>query len=297
MGRLHSEQDVKKTDSREESRPFMTEHSQRKVAFITGASRGIGRACAIALAEKGFDIAVTARTVKEGETADGRPLPGSIESTALEVRRRGREALPLRLDLLDLGSIEQALATVRSEWGEIDLLLNNGIYTGEGNMLRVLELPDGEMETMFRANVFAPTFLVQKVLSQMVERASGCIINMVSAAGQNDPPAPAREGGWGYAYGASKGAIERMAGVLAVEHPDPGLCFYNVEPGFVMTEAMHLNDPDGELQKRLQGAPPSVPASVVAWLATEPAAREWNGQTVSAQPFCLERDLHPDWRA
>ena len=102
--------------------------------------------------------------------------------------------------------------------------------------------------------------------------------------------------GYNYAYGASKGAIERMAGALAVEHPGAGLSFYNVEPGFVMTEAMHLNDPDGKLSETMMGAPPSAPASVVAWLATDPAAREWNGQTISAQPFCLEKNLHPDWR-
>lgn len=274
----------------------MAQPPERKVAFVTGASRGIGRASALALAEKGFDIVVTARTVREGETADGRPLPGSIESTAEEVRKRGREALPLQLDLLDEASMTKALAETRRQWGAIELLLNNGIYTGQGNMLRVLELPDGEMETIFRANVFAPTFLVQKVLPEMVERGTGCIINMVSAAGQNDPPAPAREGGWGYAYGASKAAIERMAGALAVEHTDPGLSFYNVEPGFVMTEAMHLNDPDGKLSEQMAGAPPSAPASVVAWLATDPGAIEWNGRTISAQPFCLEKRLHPDWR-
>ena len=75
--------------------------SEKKVAFVTGASRGIGRAACIALAECGWDVVVTARTVTEGETADGRPLPGSIESTASEVRSRGREALAIRLDLLD----------------------------------------------------------------------------------------------------------------------------------------------------------------------------------------------------
>ena len=66
--------------------------SARKVAFVTGASRGIGRASAIALAEKGFDVVVTARTMTEGETADGRPLPGSVETTSAEVRARGSRA-------------------------------------------------------------------------------------------------------------------------------------------------------------------------------------------------------------
>jgi len=78
----------------------------RRIAFVTGASRGIGRAAAIALAERGFDVVATARTVVEGETADGRPLPGSLVTTAGEIRERGREALPIRLDLLDPATLE-----------------------------------------------------------------------------------------------------------------------------------------------------------------------------------------------
>ena len=81
------------------------------------------------------------------------------------------------------------------------------------------------------------------------------------------------------------------------EHAATALRFFNVEPGFVMTEAMHLNDPDGELSKRQAGAPPAAPAAVIAWLATHPDADKWKGQTVSAQPLCLELELIPDWRA
>ena len=274
----------------------MTTRDQRKVAFVTGASRGIGRAAAITLAEHGYDIVVTARTVNEGETADGRPLPGSISSTADEVRKRGREALPIRLDLLDELSIREAIATTRQEWGGIDLLLNNGIYTGPENMVHVLDIEADEMEKLFRANVFAPTLIAQLVLPEMVERNQGTLINMVSAAGFSDPPAPAGKGGWGYAYAASKAAITRMVGVLAVEYAETDLRFFNVEPGFVMTEAMHLNDPDGELSKRMAGAPPAAPAAVIAWLATNPEADTWKGQTVSAQPLCLKLGLIPDWR-
>lgn len=269
----------------------------RRVAFVTGASRGIGRASAIVLAERGYDVVVTARTMVEGDTADGRPLPGSVESTAAEVRARGREALPLRLDLLDRDSQEAALEATRNEWGRIDLLLNNGIYTGAGSMLHFLELDLAEVETMFRANVFAQIFLTQQVLPAMIERGEGIVINMVSAAGLSDPPAPANRGGWGYAYGASKAAFHRLAGVLAVEHAHPGLRFFNLEPGFVATEAMKLNDPQGVLSARFGGAPPEVPAAVVGWLASEPAAEEWNGKTIFAQKLCRKLGLHPEWRA
>ncbi|MGE4606447.1 MAG: SDR family NAD(P)-dependent oxidoreductase, partial [Myxococcota bacterium] len=148
----------------------------RKVAFVTGASRGIGRASAIALAESGFDVVVTARTVKEGETADGRPLPGSIETTADEVRRRGREALAIRLDLLERETIDAAIEHTLSEWGRVDLLLNNGIYTGPGVMSEFMDLAPELVETMFRANVFSQIWLTQKVLPAMIERGHGSVI-------------------------------------------------------------------------------------------------------------------------
>ena len=60
--------------------------------------------------------------------------------------------------------------------------------------------------------------------------------------------------------------------------------------------AIHTADPKGELSARFGGAPPEVPAAVVAWLATDPAAVEWNGKTVSAQKLCLKLGLQPDWR-
>jgi NAD(P)-dependent dehydrogenase (short-subunit alcohol dehydrogenase family) len=268
----------------------------RRVAFVTGASRGIGRASAIALADAGFDVVVTARTMKEGESADGRPLPGSVETTAEAVREHGAEALALPLDLLDRASMEAALEATFAQWGRIDLLLNNGVYTGPGSLVQFLDLDLDEVETLFRANVFSQIFLTQRVLPHMLERGDGSVINMVSAAGMSDPPAPADQGGWGYAYGASKAAFLRMAGVLAVEHPRPGLRFFNLEPGFVVTEAMKLNDPEGRFSARFGGAPPEVPAAVVAWLAASPAASEWNGKTVSAQKLCRELGLHPEWR-
>ncbi|MBW2385917.1 MAG: SDR family NAD(P)-dependent oxidoreductase [Deltaproteobacteria bacterium] len=270
--------------------------SERRVAFVTGASRGIGAASALALAEKGYDVVVTARTVVEGQSADGRPLPGSIETTAAGVRARGREALGLRLDLLDRKSIHAALDRTLSEWGQIDLLLNNGIYTGPGSMDLFLDLDLSVVETMFQANLFAQIDLTQRVLTHMLERGRGIVINMVSGAGLGDPPAPANRGGWGYAYAATKAAFHRMIGVLAVEHRNTGVRFHNIEPGFVMTEAMKLNDPDGAISKQFQPAPPEVPAAAIAWLASDPAAIERSGETLYAQKLCLELGLHPDWR-
>jgi len=267
----------------------------RKIAFVTGASRGIGKASAIALARAGFDVAVTARTVREGEAADGSSMPGSIETTAEAVRAEGATALPLRLDLLDRPSIDLAIDTTLERFGRIDVLLNNGIYTGEATMQHVLDLEHDEVARLFEANVFAQLHVVQRVLRPMLNAGGGTIIDMVSAAGMSDPPAPAGRGGWGWAYAASKAAFERMIGVLAVEHADAGLRLFNVEPGFVVTEAMAYHDPEGHFEQ-FGGAPPSVPAAVIAWLAGSPEADALSGQTLSAQRLALERGLHEDWR-
>jgi hypothetical protein len=270
--------------------------TERRIAFVTGASRGIGAAASVALAKQGFDVVATARTLEEGRNPDGRPLPGSLETTARAVRALGRAALPLRLDLLDPSSIDAALEETRKSWGTIDLLLNNGIYTGPGSMEHFLDLDLETVRTIFQANLFAQIALTQKVLPEMLARKSGTIINMVSGAGLSDPPAPAGEGGWGFAYAASKAALHRLVGVLAVEHRNSGVRFYNVEPGFVMTEAMKLNDPEGQISAKFDAAPPQVPAVVIAWLARNADAARWNGQTVFAQKLALKLGLHPDWR-
>lgn len=269
---------------------------EHQIAFVTGASRGIGAASSVALAEHGFDVVVTARTVHEGRSADGRSLPGSLESTKASVLARGRRCLAIPLDLLAPESIAAAVEQVLDEWGAIDVLLNNGIHTGPGSMDLFLDLTPETLTTMFRANLFAQVDITQRVLSGMLARRRGVVINMVSGAAQQDPPAPANHGGWGFAYAATKAAFLRMAGVLAVEHRDSGVRFHNVDPGFVLTEAMKLNDPDGEIARRFRPAPPSVPAAAIAWLAASPAASARNGETLSAQRLCLELGLHADWR-
>lgn len=277
----------------------------RKVAFVTGASRGIGKAAAIALAEAGYDVVVTARTVQEGEVHDYSPtlarsvtraMPGSIQATADEIRRRGGTALPIRLDLLDRASIDAAVVQTLTEWGHIDVLVNNGIYQGPGLMDRFLDLPDAVVKTIFEGNVFAQIHITQKVLAGMLQRAHGIIINMTSNAGLNDPPGPSGQGGWGFAYGASKGAFHRMAGILHVELNGRGIRTYNVEPGLIVTEAQTvLFGADNDLVRHHRAAPPAVPAAVVAWLATHPEAVAMSGQTIYAQRFCKERQLLPGW--
>ncbi len=273
----------------------------RPVALVTGASRGIGKATAIALAEGGCDVAVAARTLTEGagrddSRPDGGSLPGGLDTTAAAVAAVGGRALPLVIDLLDPDTLTAAVAAVDAEWGPIDVLVNNAVHTGPGSMTRFLDTAPEHFEQKVQANYLSQLVLIRAVLPAMIERGRGRIINMTSAAGMHDPAAPAGEGGWGLAYSASKAAFHRTAGILAVEHGDDGILCFNVEPGMVLTEKMAINQRALGLEHKYPVAPPSVPASVVAWLATSPEAADHNGETFTAQRFARTAGLHPDWR-
>jgi NAD(P)-dependent dehydrogenase (short-subunit alcohol dehydrogenase family) len=127
----------------------------------------------------------------------------------------------------------------------------------------------------------------------MVGRGGGIIVNMTSGSGQMDPPGPVGEGGWGFAYSSSKAAFMRLTGILAVEHKDAGVRFFDVEPGFVLTELMQQSALRSGFAEQWGGAPPQVPAAVIAWLLTDPAASSWHGRMVSAQKLCKELQLVP----
>jgi len=272
-----------------------------RVAMVTGASRGIGKATALALAEKGLDVAITARTVHEGEGVDDsdeqrRQLPGSLDTTTAGVVAAGGQALAVPMDLHDRPTLGAAVERVVGEWGHIDVLVNNAVDTGPGSMTRFLETPIEAFEAKLGANALAQVQLIKLVLPAMLERGDGIIVNVTSAVAITDPPAPAGEGGWGAAYAMSKGAFHRMAAILAVEHAGSGVLVFNVEPGFVVTEKMEVNQRTLGLEGRFPGAPPTVPASVIAWLVTAADAAELTGQTINAQRFARERELHPSWK-
>jgi NAD(P)-dependent dehydrogenase (short-subunit alcohol dehydrogenase family) len=270
---------------------------------VTGASRGIGKAIARHLADAGFDVAIGARTLHEGEErehsstvakSDTRALPGSLDATAAQIEATGRRALPVYLDLLDRDSLTAATTAVLRRWGRIDVLVNNGRYVGPGHMDQIMETPVELIDRHFEANVRAPIVLTKLVLPQMVERGGGVVINLASASGTMDPPAPAGQGGWGLGYGASKAALHRVAGVLAVELGDRGILAFNLSPGFIATERIAQDMAQFGFDAS-KGAPADVVGAVAAWLATAPGAAGRNGQWVEAQPLCRELGLLPDW--
>jgi len=273
-----------------------------RVALVTGASRGIGRACAHALADAGFAVAITARTMREGTGVDdsdagaGTTIEGSLERTAAEIEQRGAKALPLVADLTDHESLRAAVAATLAEFGRLDVLVLNAVHTGAGSMLRLLDTDPAAVTTKLQANAVAQLVLVQAALPAMLQRGGGRVIGITSYAATHDPKAPVGEGGWGYAYAASKAAFHRLAGHLAVEHGRDGIVAVNVDPGHVVTERMRANSARLGLEGHYAGAPPSAPAAAVAWLADAAEAVELNGQTVNGLKLVLDRGLHPDWR-
>jgi NAD(P)-dependent dehydrogenase (short-subunit alcohol dehydrogenase family) len=273
----------------------------RKVAFVTGASRGIGKACAVHLARAGFDVAVTARTVHDGErrehsstlrASNTKPLPGSLSGTAAAIEAAGVRALALPADLLDHASLAAAAAIVLERWGRVDVLVQNGRYIGPGHMDLFLDTPLDLLDKHLQANVLAPLLLAKRLLPGMLERGEGRILDVTSAAGYGDPPRPAGAGGWGMGYGISKAAFHRIAGFLAVELGERGILAVNLQPGLIRTERLEADM--GEFGFT-GGAPPDVMGAVAAWFATESEAFAWNGQTVEAQYFCRDRALLTDW--
>jgi NAD(P)-dependent dehydrogenase (short-subunit alcohol dehydrogenase family) len=274
----------------------------RKVAFITGASRGIGKACAIELADAGFDVAILARTVKEGEQrehsstmreSDTTPLPGSLEGTADLIRAKGVDAMPIQADLLDPASLGAAVTKVLERKGRIDLVLHNGRYIGPGHMDRFVDTPIALLKTQMEANVWAPLTINQLVIPAMIKQGGGTIINITSASGYGDPTEPAGQGGWGMGYGLSKGAFQRIAGFLKVELSGQGIRCFNIQPGLIATERIGQDMAKFGIQNT--GAPMEVLGKVARWLATDPEAGAYNGKNIEAQFFCHERGLLPGW--
>jgi len=270
-------------------------------ALVTGATRGIGRATALALAAAGWDVALTGRTARRGEgrddsdTGHGRPLPGSLEETGEGVRAEGRRSLELVADLHDRVGLEAALERALSEWDGIDLLVNNAVDTAPGSMVPVVDLSVAQLESKLSANAVAQFVAIKTVLPGMLARGGGTIVDVSSHVATQDPPGPVGEGGWGLAYAASKAAFHRFAPLLAIELGNRGIRAYNVDPGYVETERQQSNAAALGLLGRYSGAPPSVPAAAIAWMVDHPGALD-NGQTVRAQKLALVEGLHPDWR-
>lgn len=252
-----------------------------RVALVTGASRGIGAACAVALARAGYDVALAARTEKEGtgvlegDLAGSRadaPIAGSLEATAAAVNEAGRRALKVRMDVADLASVEAAVDRVLYEWGRVDVVVNVAHYRGPGYDGGLLGTPLEVFGRTLTGDILAPVLILQKVVPGMVERGAGVVVQMSSFVAAQDPPGPPGRGGWGMPYAVGKGGFDRMAGVLAAELEGTGVLVYNVEPGLTA-----YGDRLAVQREQYPWAEISTPDEIgaaVAWLVGHPAEAE-----------------------
>ncbi len=269
--------------------------SDPRTALVTGASRGIGRATALALADAGFDVAITARTVNEGDdsarTDSGALLPGSLASTAAEIEARGRRAVQVPLDLLDRTALVPAVESAIDGLGHLDVVVNNAIYVTGGGPRSFLEQRPEDLEKQLWGDLTAQLLLLQPQVAHMVGRGSGVIINIGSGSGRWKLKMPIGQGGPQLAYCAAKAGFHRAADRIAFEYGDAGVTAFTVDPGFVATERTLMVSELGAIAAR--GVEPAIIGAAICWLATDGVAVHENGGYHEAQAIARELGLLP----
>jgi citronellol/citronellal dehydrogenase len=235
-----------------------------KVAVVTGASRGIGKAISTLFAAEGARVVCAARTLGEGE----HKLGGSINETVSEIRKSGGEAIGVQTDVSSESSCQMLVNTARKDFGPVDVLVNNAALN---YYIPLRDYPVQRWIKAFAVNVHGPFMLSQKVLPDMIERGRGSIVNVSSGAAIGPGRGPYQSPGTGGTmYGATKAALERFTQGLAQEVyaygisvtclspskvvPTPGTVYHRLVTGY--------DDPRGE--------PPDMMARAVLLLATEP---------------------------
>lgn len=226
-----------------------------KTAFITGASRGIGRACAIELAKAGCRIVLAARNREK------------LEAVASEVRELGKEAYVVEIDLGSAASIKEAFAKTVAEFGPIDILVNNGGITRDGLALRMK--PD-DWTAVIETNLTGSFLCIQQVLQGMMRARWGRIVNISSVVGESGNAGQAN-------YVASKAGLIGLTKTIAQEMASRNITVNAVAPGYIetdMTEVLSKEQKDGMLTRvplRRAGTATEV-ALAVRFLASDDAS-------------------------
>jgi len=189
--------------------------TERKVAFITGASRGIGRGCALELAQRGFDLVLTARTVTGAERYEHsstvkrsavEPLPGSLEQTAEEVRALGAQALVIKLDLSVRAEWPAAVQGALEHFGRIDVLVNNA---GLSPLYPSLDaVTEALFDKVIGVNLKGPFRISALACTRMAKDNGGAVINVSSLAAIRPDPTS-------LPYAAAKAGLNALTEGLA----------------------------------------------------------------------------------
>ncbi|HIK98887.1 MAG TPA: SDR family oxidoreductase [Dehalococcoidia bacterium] len=215
-----------------------------RVAIVTGGGRGIGRAIAQGVAREGARVVVTARTADE------------IADVAHEIVLAGGEAIGVVCDVSDEGNVQQMVDEAISQWGRIDILVNNAA-TNLPN-IDVVDMEPDAWRRVVDVNLTGPFLCARAVLPKMIEQGSGAIVNISSIGG--------RHGGKGRGpYRAAKAGLINLTETLAAENFPHGVRVNCVCPGGVETEMLRVIG--ASLDRQLMT--PDEMANVVLYLASD----------------------------
>lgn len=226
-----------------------------RVVLVTGASAGIGEACARAFARAGARLVLAARSVDR------------LEALARELGEQGTEALPLELDVCDRVAVDRALGSLPADWSSIDVLVNNA-----GLALGFEKLHEGQPDNwdrMIDTNVKGLLSVTRAVVPGMVARGRGHIINIGSVAGHETYPN-------GNVYCATKYAVDALTKGLRMDLVDTPLRVSTVDPGMVETDfsLVRFKGDEERAAKVYANIEPLTPedvADAVVYCATRPA--------------------------
>ncbi len=215
-----------------------------RVAIVTGASRGLGKDIALALAKAGAAVVVAARTDAEGQSH----IPGSLDQTARLIRDAGGRAMAVHCDVTSEGDIAAAVAHALEQFGRIDILVNNAGILIPGT---IVEMQPRHWRLAYRVNVEGPFHFCRAVSPPMASSGGGHIINSSSRGAIGPGAGPYTEVRPGGAvYGSTKAALERFSQGLAAE----------VFPGRISVNALSPHRPiwsEGGHYFRTQGGEPN----------------------------------------
>lgn len=233
-----------------------------RVALVTGASQGLGRALALVLAGEGAELSVCARR------------QAALEAVAAEARGLGATVLTVAADLRSTRDIERVVALTLDRFGRVDVLINNASELGPTPLPYLVDYPPAAFEDVLQVNLVAPFRLTQAILGGMLMRGQGVVLNVTSDVAAHGYP------GWG-AYAVSKSALEGMTQTWAAELAGTGVRIHAVDPGDMDTAMHRAAVPDADPRDLSR---PEDSAAAILGLILDGDARGWRIEARSLAP-------------
>ncbi|MEE8443517.1 MAG: SDR family oxidoreductase [Dehalococcoidia bacterium] len=240
-----------------------------KVAVITGASRGIGRALAVGFAQEGAVVVAAARTQRP---TSGSP-EGSLEETVQRIMEAGGKAIAMSCDVASEGDVKALVERTLSQVGPIDVLVNNAGVLLSGP---ITDFDAAQWDTVMAVNLRGPFLMCKYVLPGMMERRQGSVINISSRSA-------IWEEAESLAYGPSKAALDRFTLNLAADVKSHNIAVNALGPGLVASEMTRDINPSNDKWGRWPAPPEEIVPSAV-WLAQQDAST-FTGRVVHRDEF------------